>query len=53
LYDDARAALVDFLRKVIADTVYYVEHGRRRTVTPVDVCMALKRQGRTLYGYGL
>jgi len=29
-----------------------VVHARRKTVTAMDVVYALKRQGRTLYGFG-
>ena len=32
--------------------VTYTEHARRMTVTAFDVVYALKRQGRTLYGFG-
>jgi hypothetical protein len=32
--------------------VTYTEHGKRKTVTALDVVYALKRQGRTLYGFG-
>lgn len=28
------------------------EHARRKTVTALDVVYALKRQGRTMYGFG-
>ncbi len=41
-----------FLEPLIADTIKYTEHARRRTVTALDVVHALKKQGRTLYGYG-
>ena len=41
-----------FLENVIRDAVTYTEHARRKTVTAMDVVYALKRQGRTLYGYG-
>ncbi|OEL21129.1 Histone H4 [Dichanthelium oligosanthes] len=37
---------------VIRDAVTYTEHARRKTVTAMDVVYALKRQGRTLYGFG-
>jgi histone H4 len=30
----------------------YTEHARRKTVSAMDVVYALKRQGRTLYGFG-
>ncbi len=39
-----------FLENVIRVAVIYAEHGRRCTVTAMDVVYALKRQGRTLYG---
>ena len=29
-----------------------VVHSKRKTVTSLDVVYALKRQGRTLYGFG-
>ncbi|KAI5203196.1 histone H3.2 [Manis pentadactyla] len=41
-----------FLENVIRDTVTYTERAKRKTVTAVDVVYALKRQGRTLYGFG-
>ena len=40
------------LESVIRDAVTYTEHARRKTVTAMDVVYALKRQGRTLYGFG-
>lgn len=41
-----------FLENVIRDAVTYTEHAKRKTVTALDVVYALKRQGRTLYGFG-
>ena len=41
-----------FLENVIRDAVTYTEHARRKTVTAMDVVYALKRQGKTLYGFG-
>ena len=32
--------------------VAYTEHAHRKTATAMDVVCALKRQGRTLYGFG-
>ena len=52
IYDDTRAVLKSFLESVIKDSVTYTEHARRKTVTALDVVYALKRQGRTLYGFG-
>jgi histone H4 len=51
VYDEARGILKKFLVNVIRDTVTYTEHAHRKTVTTLDVIYALKRQGRTLYGF--
>lgn len=40
-----------FLENVIRDSVTYTEHSKRKTVTALDVVYALKRSGKTLYGY--
>jgi histone H4 len=53
IYDEARLVLKMFLTNVLHDTVTFAEHARRKTVTAMDVVYALKRQGRTLYGYGM
>ena len=52
MYEETRTVLKEFLGKVIKDSVCYCEHGRRKTVTALDVVFALKRQGKTLYGFG-
>ena len=52
IYDETRNVLKSFLESVIRDAVTYTEHARRKTVTSMDVVYALKRQGRTLYGFG-
>ena len=52
MYDDTRSVLKLFLHNVIRDALTLIEHGRRKTVTAMDVVYALKRQGRTLYGFG-
>ena len=52
IYEETRAAVKKMLEDVIRDAVTYTEHGRRKTVTAVDVVYSLKRQGRTLYGFG-
>ncbi|TYG57010.1 hypothetical protein ES288_D08G109400v1 [Gossypium darwinii] len=50
IYEETRGVL--FLKNVICNAVTYIEHARRKTVTTMDVVYALKRQGRTLYGFG-
>ena len=52
IYEETRSVLKVFLENVIRDAVTYTEHARRKTVTAMDVVYALKRQGRTLYGFG-
>ncbi|KAI1731691.1 centromere kinetochore component CENP-T histone fold domain-containing protein [Ditylenchus destructor] len=52
IYEETRIVLKGFLEHVIRDAVTYTEHAKRKTVTAMDVVYALKRQGRTLYGFG-
>src|SRR5580698_7931042 len=60
IYDETRGVLKVFLevsgvradprphlQNVIRDAVTYTEHGKRKTVTALDIVYALKRQGRT------
>jgi histone H4 len=52
IYEETRGVLKIFLEHVIRDAVTYTEYSRRKTVTAMDVVYALKRQNRTLYGFG-
>ena len=53
IYEETRKVLkVGFLENVIRDAIEYTTYARRKTVTAMDVVYALKRQGRTLYGFG-
>ena len=52
IFFQVRNVFNDFLENVIRDSVTYTEHARRKTVTAMDVVYALKRQGKTLYGFG-
>jgi histone H4 len=52
IYEETRLVLRQFLSEVVRDAVMYTEHARRKTVTTMDVVYALKRNGRTLYGFG-
>ena len=47
-----RVVLKVFLENVIRDATIYTEHTKRETVTAMDIVYALKRKGRTLYGFG-
>jgi histone H4 len=52
IYEETRDVLKVFLENVLRDAVVYAAHAKRQTVTALDVVYALKRQGRTLYGFG-
>ena len=52
MYDESRSVLQDFLSNVVKDAVIYTDHAKRKTVTAMDVVYALKRGGRTIYGFG-
>jgi histone H4 len=52
VYEEVRGTLKDFLTNVIRDAIVYTDHAKRKTVTAMDVVYSLKRQGRTLYGFG-
>merc|ERR1712087_763857 len=52
IYEETRGVLKMFMHNIIRDAVTYAEHAKRKTVTAMDVLYALKRQGRTLYGFG-
>ena len=52
IYEETRNVLRSFLENVVRDSVTYTEHAKRKTVTALDVVYALKRQGKTLYGFG-
>ena len=52
IYEETRGVLKVFLENVIRDAVTYTEHAKRKTVSAMDVVYALKRQGKTLYGFG-
>ena len=51
IYEYSRDVLRGFLAGVVRDAITYTEHAGRKTVTAMDVVYALKRQGRTLYGF--
>ena len=51
IYEETRDDLKVFLDNVICDAATYTEHAKRKTVTAMDIVYALKRQGRTLYGF--
>lgn len=53
VYEEVRGCLKDFLTVIIRDTVLYVDHAKRTTVTVLDVIHALKKNNRPIYGVEL
>jgi histone H4 len=51
VYNKTRAVLNVFVQHLVQDAVVYTENARRKTVTKMNVLYALKRQGRTFYGF--
>lgn len=52
IYEETRGVFKVFLENVIRDAVTYTVYAKRKTVTAMDVALALKHQCRILYGYG-
>jgi histone H3/H4 len=52
IYEESRGVLKVFLENIMHDAVAFMDHARRKTITALDVIYALKRQGKTLYGFG-
>jgi histone H3/H4 len=53
IYEETRCVLKLFLETVIRDAIAFTERSKGKTVTALDVVYALKRLGRTLYGFGV
>ena len=52
IYEETRGVLKVFLENIVCDQFTYTGHAKRMTVSALYVVYALKRQGRTLYGFG-
>ncbi|KAJ1433287.1 histone-fold-containing protein [Ochromonadaceae sp. CCMP2298] len=51
IYEETRGVLKAFLQDVCSKAVIYTEAARRKTVSALDICHALKHRGITLYGF--
>nr|AFA26293.1 histone H4B [Euplotes octocarinatus] len=51
VYSEIRTIFTRFVDKLATDSYNYCECAKRKTILPIDVIYALKRQGRNLYGY--
>ena len=52
VYSEMNDFIEYFLILALKNSAVFAEHAKRRTITAIDVIYALKRLGRTLYGYG-
>lgn len=51
VYEYSREVLINFMDKLLRDALTYTEHSNRKTVTNMDVILAMKRQGKALLGF--
>ena len=51
IYEETRSVIKSFVEKVVADSVAMTEYARKRTVTCAAVVQALKKRGRSIYGF--
>lgn len=51
VFEYSREVMMSFLDKLLRDALTYTEHGGRKTVTNMDVILAMKRQGKALLGF--
>ena len=53
IYEETRGVIKAFLANIIRDAIVYTTHANRKTVIAKDIIYALKRQGKTVYGFGV
>ena len=53
IYEETQGVLRHFLENILRDAITYTTYAKRKTMTATDVVYALKRQGKTVYGFGI
>jgi histone H4 len=53
VYSEVRDFVDYFLNIVVKDAAVLCESTKRKTITSMDVIYALKKSGRTIYGYNV
>merc|ERR1719193_77908 len=51
IYEETNAIMEGFVGKVFEDSIIYCRHSKRKTIKSLDVVYALKRQGKSFYGF--
>ena len=52
VYEETKNVLKVFVEKIVTDAIVYTEYAQRKTISTQDILQSLKRNGKTLYGYG-
>lgn len=52
VYKGVREAAEKIMKTLVRDASVYADGCKRKTVTAMDVVFALKKNGKTLYGFG-
>lgn len=52
VYEDQRERIKNLVTMVLRSAIVYTQHARRKTVTPMDIVLGLRRVGTNLYGFG-
>ena len=51
VYSESRDTIKGFLQHLVKSAIVYTQAAKRKTCHPMDVVMAMKREGRSLYGF--
>ena len=51
VYGESRNTIKGFLQHLVKTSLVYTHAAHRKTCRPMDVVMAMKREGRSLYGF--
>lgn len=51
IYPYSRQIIMEFMEKLLRDATVYTTHGKRKTVTSMDIILAMKRNGKALLGF--
>jgi histone H4 len=51
VYADVRSVLQSFVEKTVRDAAALAEHAKKRTLSAAIIVQALRKQGKSIYGY--
>lgn len=51
IYGEVRDVIRRFVDGVVRDATAYTEHAKHKTVSVADIVAALRKRGRSIYGY--